>query len=518
MNRKLVISFIIASSIGTVCAQTTAFELEKFKVQEVGLKSKNASLLNTNDFQNLGNSKVFYNRVSGSFKHPLLASESNYGGFETERFQELKNWKLYGKFGLDFGKDKNVGNATQLDPLRLNPFIVVDSLQGDWNKQNYALETKIASPIVSERFSFGLGFDYKVSTGARQRDPRPQGTSNNLALTPSMTFLLNERNAIALNGRYENFIEDLTVSNVNTTTVHNMYKLIGVGEYVGSSPTFIGTSDISRRYVGNKFGGALQYVFKGESFRFFGEGFANHNSERAKDGTTNPQEAGNHEYWEYGTHIEAVYNQSEALHRIGFSWSQKDVDNTEYHQYQDPETRQFVTLFSAVFNTNLVTNSDLTYSFTTLKNNALNWDLGAGITYSGWDNKYALNQSQQTVDRLGYNLKIKKYFQFRDASAFAFELTPRYSQHIDSEFTYDEKSYSTNFVATDILYPTNSFLETDYFNIGASVQYNFKPSKNNTQVYIKLSEDYVKPTNSTAYFSKSQHRLNWQVAVGLLTF
>ncbi|MDR2284830.1 MAG: hypothetical protein LBE37_16570 [Sphingobacterium sp.] len=518
MNKKLIISILIASSVGALRAQTTAFELERFKIQEVGLKSANASLLNTNDFRNLGNTSVFYNQKSGDFKHPLLASESRFGGFETERFQELKNWKLYGRFGLDFGKDKKVSNTTQLDPLRLNPFIVVDSLSGDWNKQNYALETKIASPILNERIAFGLGFDYKVSTGARQRDPRPLSTSNNLVLTPAVTYFLNEQNAIALNGRYEYFVEDLSVSNVNKTTVHNMYKLIGVGEYVGSSPTFIGTSEISRRYVGNKFGGALQYVFKGESFRFFGEGFVNHNAERAKDGSTNPQEAGKHEYWEYGANVEAVYNQDLSMHRLGFSWNQKNVDNTEYHQYQDVDTRQFVTLFSAVFNTNLVTNSNVSYAFTKWKGEAINWDLGLNVMYAGWDNKYAINQSQQTVDRLGYDLRFKKYFQFRDASVFAVELSPGYSHHIDSEFRYDEKSYSTNFVAKDILYPTNAYLVADYFNVGASVQYTFKPSKNNTQLYIKLSENYIKPTGSNEYFTKSQYRLNWQVAVGLLTF
>lgn len=518
MNKKLIISFLIAGTVGAVSAQTTSFELEKFKIQEVGLKSSNASLLHMNDFKNLGETKVFYNQISGGFKHPLLATKSNFGGFETERFQELKNWKLYGKFGLNFGKDEKVGNTTQLDPLRLNPFIVVDSLSGDWNKQYYALETKIASPILNDRFSFGLGIDYKVSTGARQRDPRPESTSNNLALTPAVTYFLNAQNAVALNGRYENFIEDLSVSNINRTSVHNIYKLIGVGEYVGSSPTFISTGEISRRYVGHKFGGALQYVFKGEKIRFFGESFVNHNVEKAKDGTTNPQEAGRHAYWEYGANAEATYRRPVGMHRLGFSWSQKDIDNTEYHQYQDTETKQFVTLFSAVFNTNLVTRSNLSYAFTKYKDNALSWDLSTAVSYTGWDNKYATNKSQQTVDRLGYNLRFKKYVQFRDASALAVELNPGYSQQIDSEFRYDEKGYSTNFVAKDILFPTNAYLITDYFNIGASVQYNFKPSNNSTQVYVRLSENYIKPTTSNDYFMKSQYRLDWQIAIGLLTF
>jgi len=419
---------------------------------------------------------------------------------------------------LNFGSEKGVNNTTQLNPLRLNPFIIVDSLSGDWNKQNYELEAKIASPIVANEFIFGLGVKYNVSTGARQRDPRPLNTSNNLILTPSATFLINEINAVGINGLYHNFVEDFSVENINTYTVHNMYKLIGLGEYIGSVPTFIGSSGITRRYEGNKFGGAIQYVFKGEKLRFLAEGFANYNSESARDGSSNPQEAGKHEYLEYGTNVEAVLKNGNYAHRFDLSWSQQNIDNIEYHQYQDSDTRQFVTLFSQIFNTNLVTNTNLNYMFSKTKEDVLDWNLGGSVVYAGWDNKYSANESQQTVDRLSYGLSFKKFFYFNSGSAFLVELNPSISKSIDSKFAYSEKSYSTNFVANNILYPTNSFLSADYFNISASIQYNFKQSKNNTQLYIKLSENYSKPTKSIEYFSKSMHRLDWQLSLGILTF
>ena len=505
----------------SVANAQSSFEFDQIKLQDVGLKTSNASLLVTNDIDNYGESNVFYKVSSGAFKNPLIADKSNHGGFATERYQRINNWKLYGKFDISFGKDKDVSNTTQLNPLRLNPYIIADSLSGDWNKQFYNVEGKISSPIVNEKYVFGLGLKYNVGTGARQLDPRPQNTSNNIALAPSLTYLINEINAIGINGLYSHFVEDFTVQNVNTTTVNNMYKLIGVGEYIGSSPIFISTGSITRRYNGNQYGGALQYVYKGEKTRLFAEGFVNVNKENAIDGTLYPQEAGQHEYINYGLNGEATIAAGQNSHRIEASWNQYNVENTEFHQYQDATSKAYITLYAEKFNTNLVTNSNIDYAFVNRKNDNISWLLGAGLQYSGWDNKYSLNKSQQTVDRLTYKIDLKKYFYFENSRALKIELTPTYSQAIDADFVYDEKSYSSNFVATNILYPTNAYLKADYVGLGASVQYNFKKSsKNNTQLYIRLAENYTKQTSSkeSIYIESKADRSVWQLSLGLLTF
>lgn len=518
IHKNIIWSLLTVSSVGIAQAQSS---FDHIKLTDVGLASSNASLLVTNDVQNLGESNIYFNSTNGKFKHPLVADQSNFGGFATERYQRINNWKLYGKFDLSFGKDKDVNHTTQLNPLRLNPYIIADSLAGDWNKQYYNLEGKISSPIVRDQFVFGIGLKYNVSTGARQRDPRPLNTSNSVTLTPSMTYLINEINAIGINGMYGRFVEDFSLENENTNTVHNLYKLIGVGEYIGSSPFFISTGSLARTYTGNQYGGAMQYVYKGEGARLFIEGFLQANKENATDGTTYPQAAGQHAYLNYGFNVESTFGSLDRLHTVKTSWNQYNIENTEFHQYQDATTREYITLFSEKFNTNLVTNSSLDYAFVKRSNEELNWVFGAGVSYMGWDNKYALNQSQQTVDRLTYKIDFRRYFNFNNSSALKVKLEPTFSKALDSEFAYDEKSYSSNFVANNILYPTNAYLSADYFGLAASVQYNFKKStKNNTQMYIKLAENYTKQTsdNASLYFNSSSDRIVWQVSLGLLTF
>lgn len=499
-------------------AQDTMRDIDQFKRENIGLTSKNTTLLNTVDFKTAGESKLFFEHTQGEFKHPLLAREKNGGGFYSERYQDLKDWKVYGMIAVNLGSEKDVPHTTQLNPLRINPYIVVDSLMGDWNKQDYQLQAKLVSPLFKDRYSFGIGLNYAVATGARQRDPRPQNTNNSLELAPSFLYKLSEQHHIGVNGIYRHFIEDLSVSNVNRQFTHNMYKLIGVGEYVGSMPTFMSVEMI-RRYNGNLYGGGLQYVYAGTGIKVLGDLYINSNKEDAIDGSATPLKAGRHAYLEYGINMAASLRQSSLLHRVDFTWNQKDVDNTEYHQYQDPESRQFVTLFSNVFNTNLITTSDLQYNLTKYKSEQLNWVLGISGAYAGWDNKYSSNRSQQTVDRIDYGLTGTKFIYFKDASRLNFTIKPAYSQCVDSEFAYDEKAYATNFVAKNILYPTNSYLSADYWTLDAEAQYTFKTSKKSpSNMYVRLSGAYSKAIKEIAYYPENAKRVVMQVTVGMLSF
>lgn len=509
----------VLATVALAKGQSSSFEKEQFNLHEIAQGSNNSALLNELDFQNLGESKLYFRHTNGTFKHTLLAKEANHYGFESERYQKFGDWRVYGKFGVEMGREIDVPHTTQLDPLRINPYIVVDSLSGDWNKQAYVIETKIASPVIAENISLGLGLKYHVATGARQRDPRPQNTNNELVLTPSISYKLDTRSVLGLTGTYRHFVEDFNVRNINTMTMHNLYKLIGVGEYVGSSPIFMSSGGITRQYNGDLFGGGLQYSYTNKGLKALAEGYYNSNREKVTDGTIYPQNAGEHAYAQYGFSIAAVWQGHSLIHRWDLLWDQKDVDNTEFHQYQDTESKEYVTLFSDIFNTNLVTTAALNYQLAKNKEGLVNWETGVGLAYSGWDNRYASNYSQQTVDRLSVRAHFNKYFHFEKSAGIRVSAHPEYSKVLSSIFAYDDKAYSTNFVAQHILYPANAFMGADYWKLGADIQYNFKKSDSSaTQFYVKMSGLSIQPTGSDAYFSMGDSRFVGQVALGLLSF
>lgn len=519
MNRRIVLGLLFSGATAGAFAQEGRQQQDKLNLQETVVQSQNAAFLQQMQVDNLGESAISYTNEDGSFKHPLLANKSQYFGFKSSRFQDLKGWKLYGSFNLKAGKEKDVAYTTQLNPLRLNPYILVDSLQGDWNKQHYGFDVQVASPYFHDRVAVGLGLSYQVSTGARQRDPRPQNTQNLLNLKPAMAYKLDEHNIVGLYGQYNYFVEDLTVTNVNTNTVHNIYKLIGLGEYVGSSPLFLAAGGFARRYAGDTFGGGLTYSLNKGDFKGYVEGFYNHHKETATDGTTYPQNPGTHRYHAYGFNASLSQTQDYGIHSLRASWDQKDIANTEYHQYQDPITKVYETLFSGVFNTNLVTQSSLSYQFGKLNGKDLVWKAGVGAQYQGVDNRYATNLSQQTVDRLTYQADFTHYFMAKDQSGFVVQLGGAYADVLKTVFNYPEKSYATNFVAKEILYPTNAFLSTKFWQANAAVQYVFKPmQKTGSQLYIKASGSYLKPTTTNEYFAKKMSRTTAEIALGIYSF
>lgn len=518
MKRRIALGLLFTGAIAAANAQEGRQLLDKLYLQESSLQSQNAALLQQVETPNIGETAIRYSIADGDFKHPLLPAQSHYFGFSSSRFQELKGWKLYGKFDLQTGTEKSVAHTAQLDPLRLNPYLLMDSLQGDWNKQRYGIAVNVASPFFKDRIAVGLGLKYNVHTGARQRDPRSENTQNALELRPAVAYKLNERHTLGAFGNYQHFVEDLRLSNIDNKASHNLYKLIGLGEYVGSAP-FMMTVEMGRRYTGQQFGGGLNYSYQYAGFNSHVEAYYNKHKEEATDGSTHPQNAGEHRYTVYGLQLNLSYTNSFGIHQIQGSWSQKDVDNREFHQYQDPISKDYITLFSEVFNTNLVTDAALGYSFGKQQHGQLSWQARLHAQYSGMDNRYATSQSQQTVDRMYYKVDFDKYLLAADQSGFVLSAGLGYSEAIKTIFHYVEKPYSTNFVAKHILYPTNAFLATDFWQANAAVQYVFKPKADAvTQFYIKASGGYVKPSTSNEYFAKGMSRINGQLAIGVYSF
>lgn len=519
MNRRIVLGLLLTGVTGVAIAQEGQQVLEKMKLQEVQIDSRNSALLQTVRTSNIGESTASYTLEDGDFKHPLLAAQSHYFDFSSKRYQEFKGWKLYGRFDLRTGIEKDVPHTSQLDPLRLNPYILMDSLQGDWNKQRYGLEAKVASPFFNDRIAVGLGLKYAVNTGARQRDPRPENTQNDLELIPSVAYKFNERNILGLFGSYNYLSEDVKITSVNYNVAHNLYKLLGLGEYEGSSPIFLSSGDLIRRYAGNRFGGGLNYSYTHGGFRSHLEGFFQQHTEKAMDGSIYPKNAGEHRYKRYGFQADLSQTTISGIHQLRAEWVQTDIENKEFHQYQDPITRNYVTLFSDVLHTNLVTQTALGYQFGRLKDDKLSWKVGAKAQYNGWDNRYATNKSQQTVDRMQYAVDFDQYFIGADRSGLVLHVGLGYSDAFKTVFKYEEKAYSTNFIAEEVLYPTNAFMSTDFWQVNGAVQYVFKPTaKSGTQFYIKASGGYLKPTEGNAYFAKSMSRMNGQLAIGIFSF
>lgn len=187
------------------------------------------SYLNQFDSINIGNSTINYFQNNNHFKDVYTAKKSNGFGIQSERFATVNNWKFYGKFSFSKYEDKETGFTGMANPYRDNPYMIADSTtNADWKKQHYLIQAQIITPEIIKGLRAGTGVKYEILNGARQIDPRPLDKSLDLNLTPFLLYNTNRLN-FGINGYYNHYREDISISLENIQQPKNLYKLIGLG-------------------------------------------------------------------------------------------------------------------------------------------------------------------------------------------------------------------------------------------------------------------------------------------------
>lgn len=139
------------------------------------------------------------------------------------------------------------------------PYYPVDDKSSGWNRQEYRLSAGLSSPVLWDRVSFGLNFDYTTKVGAKQLDPRGETYRYAVKVTPSVAVRLG-KSILGLSGFYTNGFERAGVSNNNNWKDPKVWEHRGLGE---STQNKVGGNDgmKTHTYRTHRYGGALQYSF-----------------------------------------------------------------------------------------------------------------------------------------------------------------------------------------------------------------------------------------------------------------
>ncbi|RXK83690.1 DUF6850 family outer membrane beta-barrel protein [Filimonas effusa] len=519
MKSKLFL-YMAALPLGltTVYAQSPQAAIDKFKSNATTWELTNAALLKGIPLPNVGDASLGYFQDNGTFKHTLDAATRRGAQFNASRAHSVNKWDFYGSFDVKIFKDKEVALTDMANPFRDNPYQVADSLSGDWNKQRYALSLRAAAPtLMNGKLVLGLGVDYTVLTGARQKDPRPLDNSNQLSLLPGLVYHLGKNSFLGLNGAWQRYREDLSVELYNYRLSYNTYKLLGLGEYEFSAPIQLSSSTITRAFNGNEFGGNLQYGMKGTAWNLLASAGYCYNKENVIDGTSSPKKAGEHAFHEYAASLALNWSAKTAMHQLAASWKQRNISNKEFHQVQNSTTKQYETVYAAVFNTNLRTRASLSYLLNKSKaGDTLSWSLKAGAGYAGLDNRYATTRAWQTVDKADASLAFTKYFNCKSAAAFSLGILTMYEWVINKRLDYLPKNYSSNFVANNIWIPAHQFMTTPAWNNQLSIQYTFPPfTKSRNQLYVKGTGYLNAAMEDNGWVKKGDTRQGFQLSLGI---
>jgi hypothetical protein len=482
-------------------AQQPAFDTipraDRLLLNRPWLQTNNAAGWGLSQLPAAGQTSMGGQFIQGDFHRAQQPESTAQLLFFSEGYRPVKKGMIYGSFSYNNQQDRNIRMSDVMDPYRGTPYLLADSIGGDWKKQSYALRVKAATgPLWQGRLRLGTGIDYKVATGARQNDPRPLNTVNDITITPGITWNIHRNSTIGINGLYGAFQESISIQNKNTDRGQLLYKLLGLGQY--ELPTTI-LAGATRYYKGKKYGGDAQYHWQNRQWELLGTlGYGKYREE-ATDGTIIPLKGGTLEEKQTTAAAWIGYTTGKSQHRVLLNYDQYDRVGVETQYTLNRTTNIWEVVLEAPFTTSFVQTGRVAYEWNTP---ALL--LHAGVTYNGIDNKYLFPVSTQTINNLTYTIAARGNYSFKNGNSLEAGLSGGFTQSLEQQLDYRLMTTTTNLVANQVLYPDHAYLTADVLRAGVQLQYNFRYYKApRTLFFIRAQTMLDKPMNNDLPGSRS---------------
>lgn len=178
----------------------------------------------------------------------------NLGFVDVKSFVVLENSSMWGGASYKNGKEKNWKWNETSDFLLLYPYVMGDSVGGDFKKEEYYFNGGYTGK--AGRFLWGVDGSYRATLGYRQVDPRPRNVTGELDFTlgAAMCDLLNYRIGVFVNAN--KYKQKNTIKFYNEQGHPSVYHFVGLGmDYY----RFRGEK-VATYYKGHRFGGGLNLM------------------------------------------------------------------------------------------------------------------------------------------------------------------------------------------------------------------------------------------------------------------
>lgn len=491
-GRYIIIGLLLCAATA-VHAQQPVTRIDKLPLSKPWLNTENAAGWGGSELPASARSYGRGQWTQGDFHRAQQPESSRQLHFFSEGIKSIGKGMIYGSFHYNRQEDINIQLADVIDPYRGTPYLLTDSVGGDWKKQLYSMQVKAATgPILNRHVHLGIGISYKTATGARQNDPRPLNNVNEIHVMPAITWQPSKKHTIGLNGFYGAFQESVSLQNKNTDRNQHLYKLLGMGQY--ALPSILSVS-ASRRYKGDRYGGNVQYSWQHRQWQILADvGYSNYR-EVATDGSIPPLKGGTLEETVVTGMVTALHNR----HRLTLNYAQYDRIGIETQYARDLNNNTWTVTLEAPFTTSYIQTGKVSYDYITT---GYTWMLHGDITYHDQQNKYLQPASSQQISNLTYTLSAGKRFPVKKNNSIEATVCGAYMQNIQQELNYLLMTTTTNLIAYKVLYPDHAYQTADAVRTGASLQYNFSHKEvPRVQFFIQGSTHLHVPlsTGTTGY-------------------
>lgn len=504
---KRITLIALLSGLGIIAAQAGNNTAEKdsspsYKISNEVLKEtnfRNAPWMESNNtaglafrpFEMYKDLNINYENNAGEFRKQQEAAKRNNVTLNTSGSTYIGKFLVWGRFSFRniFDKGCNM-NALMYEIDEDMPYYPIDTTKNSgWQKQEYDLQAKLASPVLWDRVSFGVDVRYINKVGAKQLDPRAETYKYSLNIKPSVAIQLG-KSLIGLSGIYQNGFERSDPSNENNWVDQAVFLHKGLGESIRAK---VGGNDGIKEYMfsNNQFGGALQYGYAGNAELLADLSFLKSITHVISNPKL-PFKEGSTDKTDIQGKITLLFGQNKS-NRLWIDGQYKTTAGTEYIQKITTEsvTNQYYMVISqnnmSKF-TSMVASFGYDHQFGAGDPKGYDWIIGANGDFLMRNEIYFLPESRFNATTAFANVFGGKQFKFKSSSLLV-KLNGGYGLGLGSNYTFTGKN--ATYIPVQMYRNNSEYYKTGYAKAGGHISYTLNTKK--IGYVFNVMADYIKP-------------------------
>ena len=463
--------------------------------QNLWMNTVNATGLSIDTIEDYGHLFFAESYKDSKYKTTYNPDKQTVYGMNAYGYKSLDKIFLQGGFSYYRSDEDNIDWSLQMDPERVCPVILADSIGGDWKKDYYKLNMNAATIPVFGFIRFGVGIDYNVSSGGRDNDPRPKATVKDLSIRPAISFDLNEKNNLGFSYLYGDYRQDIEVMNKYGVGGSTTYKILGLA--LKEKP--ITEPSIKYRIDRWENGVAIQYGHRGNKMSYITEfkyklltekGIDNpyKSTEDLEEGIihSTPDEDYKYAENEYGFYG-ALSIKGNNLHlvKVNADYYDGKIYNMSTQQVELKNNKLDASVAYALFTA--PTNTDKRSKFL------------FNVHYKNSENEN-LYYAVQTIEKINFTTSYEKAL-ILSGKRFSFDLKAQYSHNLNSDLNIDPQSDfiepETDITDPYVIYNYN-YLTSNYITGGVGIKY-YGTFKSKTNYYVGLKGERLQVIKSSQF-------------------
>lgn len=507
MKRITLIALLAGLSVYGAQANNNNAQTEdtSFKISNEVLKEnnfRNAPWMESNNTAGLAfrpiemykDLNLSYENNSGEFRLAQDVNNRNKITANTSGSTYLGKFLVWGSFSFRNIIDKGCNmNALMYEIEDDMPYYPVDTTKNSrWQKQEYELQAKLASPVLWDMVSFGIDVRYQNKVGAKQLDPRAETFKYSVNLKPSVAVRLGQ-NLIGISGVYQNGYERSDPSNENNWVDQAVYLHKGLG--VSKQDKVGGNSGLKNyMFSNNILGGAIQYGFYGKSelladlsFEKIANNVISNPKLPYKEGSTATTDIKGKVTYLFGEHkSNNLWVSGQYRMTSGTEYAQAIKTESSTNQYWEVTTELLMSNFKRMH-----VSIGYDHQFGNDDPRGYDWIVGANGELLMRNEFYLDPQSIFNATTALANVFGGKQFKFKSSSLLV-KLNGGYGLGLGSDYTFAGK----NTIAVDMYKKNSEYYSTSYIKAGGQVSYTINTKK--VGYVFNANADYFKPMGFTS--------------------